>query len=297
VSGLVLAVALGIFGYGIIKSTRPRPQEIRYAIDEAETGGRDPATLVVENLTVRYGSVAAVDGLDLTVSPGQIVGLIGPNGAGKTTAIDAITGFIAPADGTVTLGGRQLDEMRVHLRSDAGLGRTFQTVEPFDDLTVAENLAAATERLGVPEWLMSFLRVPHLSLDSLTGRVIDAFDLHSELGHFPSELPQGRRRLLGVARALAANPAVLLLDEPAAGLDAAETRALGEQLRRVANESNVGMLLVEHDMSIVKAICDEVIAMDFGKTIFRGTAPDAMEHAGVRASYLGVEVEQAGEPA
>ncbi len=297
VSGLVLAVALGIFGYGIVKSTLPRSQEIRYAIDEAETGGRDPAVLVVENLTVRYGSVAAVAGLDLTVSPGQIVGLIGPNGAGKTTAIDAITGFISPADGTVTLGGRQLDEMQVHRRSEAGLGRTFQTVEPFDDLTVAENLAAATERLGVVEWLMSFLRVPRLSLDSLTGRVIDAFDLHSELGHFPSELPQGRRRLLGVARALAANPAVLLLDEPAAGLDAAETRALGEQLRTVANESNVGMLLVEHDMSIVTAICDEVIALDFGKTIFRGTAPDAMEHAGVRASYLGVEVEQAGEPA
>jgi sulfate-transporting ATPase len=125
--------------------------------------------------------------------------------------------------------------------------------------------------------------------------VIESFDLEDDLGVYPPQLPQGRRRLLGVARALASSPAVLLLDEPAAGLNAVETEQLGALLRRVAEDSNVGMLLVEHDMSLVASICDSVVALDFARTIFSGPSADVMLDESVRLAYLGEEVPEAGE--
>lgn len=263
---------------------------LEYEVLPADTGPRrGPESLVIEGLVVRYGPVVAVDGLSVSVAPGEIVGLIGPNGAGKTSAIDAISGFSAAASGTIELGGHDLTRLVVHKRARMGLGRTFQAVEPFNDLTVAENLATATEQMNWWSWATSFARIPKLRMSAATGRVIQSFELDGELTHFPNEMPQGRRRLLGVARALAGQPSVLLLDEPAAGLDERETAELGDQLRRVAREQKIGMLLVEHDMSLVTSICDRVVALDFGKMIFSGPADEVLGDRAIRAAYLGEE--------
>ncbi|MEM7271462.1 MAG: ATP-binding cassette domain-containing protein [Actinomycetota bacterium] len=301
VAGVIVIVQLIAAPDGVVRDVARRfnrsPKTLDFEIlsDDGENLA-PPATLQVENLSVTYpGGFTAINGLDIEVRPGQIVGLIGPNGAGKTSAIDAISGFI-PHAGAVRLDDADVASASPTERALAGLGRTFQTVEPFDDLSVAENLAVAEERLQWSEWLKALVRVPPLRLSAATGRIIDSFELESELPSFPNELPQGRRRLLGVARAMAAGPSVLLLDEPAAGLDSTETGELGAVLRRVATDSQVGMLLVEHDMSIVTSICDHVVALDFGRVIFSGPPDQAMTDERVRAAYLGIAMaeDQAG---
>ena len=294
VAGVIVIVQLIAAPDGVVRDVarrigRPRKSLEFEILPDDGSAEQTTSSLHVRNLSVTYpGGFQAVKGVDLEVGPGKIVGLIGPNGAGKTSVIDAISGF-TPHDGTVQLDAVDLTSAAPTARSIAGLGRTFQTVEPFDDLNVAENLAAASEQLTLKDWLKALVVVPPLRLSARTGRVIDSFELESELDSFPSELPQGRRRLLGVARAMAAGPEVLLLDEPAAGLDSTETEELGAVLRRVADESQVGMLLVEHDMSIVTAICDHVVALDFGRVIFSGPADQAMDNPDVRAAYLGIE--------
>ena len=297
--GLLTGVLFIVFGSGKVRreeggsDERPSPT-IEPAIEPPDASATRPsAALRIQGLTVRYGSVVAVNGLDLDVEPGRVVGLIGPNGAGKTSAIDAICGFVAAERGTVLLGADELTGLAVHRRSRLGLGRTFQTVEPFDDLTVVENLAAATERIGWSDWLLAPARVPALQLSASTAQVIEAFELGDELGSLPGELSQGHRRLLGVARAMAGSPSVLLLDEPAAGLDAVETDRLGAILRRAARDLDVGMLVVEHDMSLVSAICDHVVALDFGRTIATGPPELVLADDAVRRAYLGEQDEAA----
>ncbi len=292
--GLLPGVLFVTLGSGKIRHSgeqrRDRPT-VKFTFDGTATHQPQPRSLVVEDLTVSYGPVIALDSLDLVVEPGRIVGLIGPNGAGKTTAIDAISGFVSIDRGTLAIGSADLGDLGVHRRARLGLGRTFQTVEPFGDLTVVENLAAAAERLTIQEWLFSLFRVPQLQLSASTKEVVDAFELESELRSSPDELPQGRRRLLGVARAVAGGPSVLLLDEPAAGLSSGETERLGVILRQVARELDIGMLLVEHDMSIVTAICDHVVALDFGRTIFSGPPDAVVTDPAVKRAYLGGERE------
>ncbi len=247
---------------------------------------RPKAALEVHGLTVGYGVVTAVKELNLTIEPGRIVGLIGPNGAGKTTAIDAISGFVKPRAGSISLGGRDLSEASTNARARAGLGRTFQTVEPFDDLTVAENLAVTLEPVRWWHWATDLFRRRKVALPASVreqARVLGLQDLDVE----PASLSQGQRRLLGVIRAISARPAVLLLDEPAAGLNRAETEHLGQVLRQLATESETGMLLVEHDLSMVTAICDQVVAINFGETIFDGTVTEAVNDATIRSAYLG----------
>ena len=301
VAGVIVVVQLIVAPHGVVhdvaarvnhlrrRSGHVKKKSVRYIVDDSAVTAGDPATLEVRGLRLAYGPVVAVTDLDLTVGPGQIVGLIGPNGAGKTSVIEAVSGYLDASAGTVELGGKSLRGLSPHLRSRAGLGRTFQTVEPFDDLTVVENLAVASDHLTLVDWLKAFGRVPALRLSSTTGSIIESFGLEDELEAFPNELPQGRRRLLGVARALATGPSVLLLDEPAAGLDATETRQLGAILQRVAAESDIGMLLVEHDMSIVADICDHVVALDFGMTIFSGGPREVLDNQTVKAAYLGEE--------
>ena len=184
------------------------------------------------------------------------------------------------------LGGKDLSDGRAHDRAIEGVGRTFQTVEPFEDLTVAENLAVSLERVSWWHWAADLFRRRPVALPAAVrdqARVLGLNDLDVA----PDSLSQGQRRLLGVMRAISASPAVLLLDEPAAGLNHAETTHLGQVLRQVATESGIGMLLVEHDLSIVTAICDRVVAIDFGCTIFDGTAADAVNDPMIKAAYLG----------
>jgi branched-chain amino acid transport system ATP-binding protein len=244
------------------------------------------ALLHVDALRVTYGGVTAVDDLDLTVPAGAVVGLIGPNGAGKTSTIDALTGYHAPARGTVTFAGDDITRLRPHLRARRGLVRTFQSVELFDDLTVEENLLVASQRLGVLHALRDLLapigRHPRDDVDW----ALDLCGLTGVKDRFPTELSHGARKLVGVARALAQRPRLVLMDEPAAGLDTDESRELGRHLRALP-EAGVTVLLVDHDMSLVLSVCDEVVVLDFGRVVARGTPEQIRRDDAVIGAYLG----------
>ncbi|MGV9411064.1 ABC transporter permease subunit [Nocardia sp. NPDC003693] len=237
----------------------------------------------VSGVSVNYGAVQAATDVGFEVRPGEIVGLIGPNGAGKTTVIDAVTGF-ATATGAVRLAGVRIDGRAPHQRSRAGLGRSFQDVELYDDLTVAENVRVGAARshseLPVAQRVSRTLAV--LGLDELADREA-------------ASLSQGQRQLVSMARVLAAEPKVALLDEPAAGLDHGESRWLGEKLRSV-RDSGTAILLVDHDMELVLSICDRVIVLDLGAVIATGTPDEIRAHPDVRRAYLGLPADVPESP-
>lgn len=225
--------------------------------------------LSVRNVCVHYGGVTAVDNVSFDVRPGTIVGVIGPNGAGKTSLLDAITGF-APAMGSIALGGNVLDRRPPYERVRSGLARTFQHIELYDDLSVFENIVVGRARRGGPE----------------LGQLLDVVDL-ADAAHRPAgELSQGRRQLVSIARALASNPDVLLLDEPAAGLDSAESAWLGKRLRSI-RDAGTTIVLVDHDMHLVLSLCDEVHVLVFGKLVATGPPHVISADADVAAAYLG----------
>jgi len=261
------------------------------------------ATLEVDSLTVRFGGVVAVDGFSLLAPTGQITGLIGPNGAGKTTTFNACTGLVRASDGSVRLDGDVLNRASTPLRARKGIGRTFQKMELFDSLTVHENVAMGAEGplaganpiahvLGRP----GHARQVRESTDQALG-LCGIADLASRR---VGSLSTGQRRLVELARCLAGPYTVLLLDEPSSGLDHAESARFGQILRDVVNERGVGILLVEHDMSLVLEICDDIFVLDFGKPIFHGD-PDAVRNSEiVQHAYLGSpnlesELEEVGE--
>jgi ABC-type branched-subunit amino acid transport system ATPase component len=227
--------------------------------------------LEARGVRVCFGAVEAVRGVDVTVPPGRIVGLIGPNGAGKTTLVDALMGFVPLAAGEVTLDGRSISSLAPHERAAAGVTRTFQTVELFDDLTVAENLQVAGEAgrrrtVGAPAQ-------PAVRLDVRPEQL-------------PAQLGPSGRKTVALARALACRPRVLLLDEPAAGLDRAERGDLVEALRGVA-ATGTGVLLVDHDLQLVLDVCDEVVVLDLGEVVFAGSPTQLRGDERVATAYLG----------
>ena len=246
-----------------------------------------PLPLHVRGLTVRYGGVVAVDGLSLDVEPGQVVGLIGPNGAGKTSAIDAVTGFTRAASGGVRLGDRDVTRLPVHRRAAAGLSRSFQSLELFEDMTVLDNLYAACDRPGRWTFLTDLVRPGSRPLPAHVLVAVREFGLQDSLDRPVGDLSYGERRLLAIARALAASPSVLLLDEPAAGLSDDETRELARLVRRLAEDWGMGVLLVEHDVDMVMSVCDQVVVLDFGRLICAGTPEEVRRDPAVRAAYLG----------
>lgn len=240
--------------------------------------------LDARGIGVRFGGVQALDNVDITVHPGQIVGLIGPNGAGKTTFIDAVTGFV-PYRGTVHVDGVSLNRKRPHVRVRAGLGRTWQAVELFDDLSVAENIAVSALRPTTLSTLRELFGSPQLPAATVAD-ALDALGI-SQLGDAePEQLSEGQRKLVGIARSLAARPKVLCLDEPAAGLDTGESAVLGRQLRRLADQGQP-MLLIDHDISFVFGTCDYVVVLEFGKMIAAGRPAEIKNDARVIAAYLG----------
>jgi branched-chain amino acid transport system ATP-binding protein len=242
------------------------------------------AVLSAKDVSVSFGGVHAVVGVDLEVGEGQLVGLIGPNGAGKTTFIDAITGFVR-STGRVELDGNDLTGLPPHARSRRGLARTWQSIELFDDLSVRENLRVAGHHPSIWRLLRESVTAPGAD-DGEAGPVLELLGLEPVADELPTDLSQGQRKLVGIARALVAKPRLVLLDEPAAGLDTGESAELGRRLRKLA-DTGQSMLLVDHDMGLVLGICDEVVVLEFGEVIARGEPGVVRRDERVIAAYLG----------
>jgi branched-chain amino acid transport system ATP-binding protein len=247
------------------------------------------ALLGAQSVSVSFGGLRALDDVNLEVGPGRLVGLIGPNGAGKTTFIDALTGFV-PCEGRFQLGGEELSGLPPHARARLGLARTWQSIELFDDLSVRENLAVAAHRPSMFATIKETLSRPRGSSPTIE-RALEILDLQDSGEALPADLPQGQRKLIGVARALAATPRVLCLDEPAAGLDTTESEELGRRLRRVV-DSGTSILLVDHDMGLVLGICDDVYVLEFGKIIAQGPPDTVRRDPQVITAYLGSAAEE-----
>lgn len=233
--------------------------------------------LEVDHVTVKYGGVCAVDDVSLSVDRHQIVGLIGPNGAGKTSLIDAITGF-TPYAGAVRLHGRQLDTLSPHRRCRAGLARTFQQGELFRDLNVRENVEVVV--------FHQRRRTGSVTSAEVTNEILQKLNLQYLAERQPDELSHGSRGLVGVARAMATRPDVLVLDEPAAGLDVTESRELGDLLRGVCRDGPP-ILLIDHDLDLVISVSDFIYVLDFGAVIAAGIPGDIVEDPDVIRAYIG----------
>ena len=255
-------------------------QSLRLVSDRADSDST--SALAVKNICVRYGGVTAVDGVSFDIPRGAIAGVIGPNGAGKTTLIDAISGF-AGYSGEVVMSDLRLNGRPPHERIRLGLGRTFQALDLYDDLTVAENVEVGLTAAG----RSARIRGRQAGADS--GQVAEVFDLlgmSGIAGQIASELSQGQRQLTSIARALVAHPSVLLLDEPASGLDVIESRWLGETLE-VIRGSGVTIILIDHDMSLVLGLCDVVHVLEFGELIASGAPSEVRSDRRVAQAYLG----------
>ncbi len=241
----------------------------------------------VSGLIVRFGGVTALDGVGLSLLPGQVHGLIGPNGAGKTTLIDALTGFVPSPGASMTLNGKDISRWSAHRRALAGIGRSFQSLELFESMTVGENILAACDRRDPLAFVTNLFHPGRARYSGAAAAAIREFHLEEDLDRLPAELPYGRRRLLAIARAVATGSSVLLLDEPAAGLDDAETAELGRLIRRLASELGMAVLLVEHNVSVVLDVSDEISVLQFGTVIANGPPAEIRSDPVVIAAYLG----------
>jgi ABC-type branched-subunit amino acid transport system ATPase component/branched-subunit amino acid ABC-type transport system permease component len=254
-----------------------------------------PVSLSVEALTVKYGGTTAVDEVSLIVRPGQVVGLIGPNGAGKTSFLDAVTGFAAHRNGIVRLNDAEITDLRAHRRVRSGLTRSFQGLELYSDMSVRENVLTASESRRPSDVVGRWLCGRSGQLPAAGELSLHDFGLGDTLDLLPEHLSYGQRRLLAIARAVAASPSVLLLDEPVAGLDDVESGEFAAAVRHLAQVRGMSILLVEHDMDFIMSVCDHIVVIDFGRKVSSGSPVAVRQDRAAIAAYLGEEIDEERE--
>ena len=257
--------------------------------------------LDVSDLTVRFQGNVAVESVSLSAPMGRLTGLIGPNGAGKTTTFNACSGLLRPDEGRIALFGVDVTRRGPAVRARRGLGRTFQRMELFTSMTVAENVALGREaRLAGSNPLWQQVSTPkrRQAVRAATTEALELCGITALADRTVENLSTGQRRLVELARVYAGDFRLLLLDEPSSGLDHAESERFGEILRSLVDERGVGILLVEHDMALVMNVCDDLYVLDFGRLVFHGTPAETQRSPIVRAAYLGAEdlLEMAGAP-
>ncbi|HGF1448932.1 ABC transporter ATP-binding protein [Streptococcus suis] len=252
------------------------------------------ALLDVKKLTKNFGGLTAVGDVTMELHAGELVGLIGPNGAGKTTLFNLLTGVYEPSQGTITLDGTVLNGKAPSKIASLGLGRTFQNIRLFKNMTVLENVLIGLGNHGKAEVLASFFRLPafYKNEEELKERAIELlkiFDLDGDADTLAKNLPYGQQRRLEIVRALATEPKILFLDEPAAGMNPQETAELTQLIRKIKEEFNITIMLIEHDMSLVMEVTERIYVLEYGRLIAHGTPEEIRTNKRVIEAYLGGE--------
>ena len=250
------------------------------------------AMLEVKNLGISFGGLRAVDDFHISIEKGQLYGLIGPNGAGKTTVFNMLTGVYTPDEGTISLDGADITGKKTIDINKAGIARTFQNIRLFKDQSVLDNVKIGLHNQMSYSTLTGILRLPkyrkvEAEMDEKAMELLKVFDLEREAGFLSSNLPYGKQRKLEIARALATNPKLLLLDEPAAGMNPNETKELMETIHFVRDEFDMTILLIEHDMKLVSGICEQLTVLNFGQLLAEGATGDVLHDPQVIKAYLG----------
>jgi branched-chain amino acid transport system ATP-binding protein len=250
--------------------------------------------LLSKDVTMQFGGLTAVDNFSITVGDNEIVGLIGPNGAGKTTIFNVITGVYTPTKGSVFFNGKKISGKATHKITEAGLARTFQNIRLFSEMTVLENIMVAANLHDHSSLISAVLHLPWYLAGEKKSRemslsLLDSIGLLDNANDNAVSLPYGKQRRLEIARALATRPKLLLLDEPAAGMNPQESRDLMDFILNIREKYNVAVLLIEHHMQVVMGICERLYVLEYGITIAEGTPQEIQKNKKVIDAYLGVE--------
>lgn len=248
--------------------------------------------LDVKELGITFGGLRAVDNFEINIENNELVGLIGPNGAGKTTIFNLLTGVYAPTDGNILLNGKLVNGKKPSDIVMLGSSRTFQNIRLFKNMTVLDNIKVAyTNRMSYGLLSSVFktkkYRLEEMQSEKVAKELLDVFDLGAFTGELAKNLPYGKQRKLEIARALATDPKILLLDEPAAGMNPQETEELMDTIRLIKDKFSVSILLIEHDMKLVMGICERIVCIDYGKIIAKGSPEEIRTHPQVIKAYLG----------